>query len=79
VQRDASLRICQRSDSEQRLEDIAQAVVDLLRNGELVCAFIRGCNLLNPRLKEKEIACLSDTFVFGVCIDALAVCLNRAS
>ena len=49
----SSLRICNRRNGEQRLEDVAQAVIDLLRNGKLVCAFVRGCNLLNPRLKEK--------------------------
>ncbi|HEY4955651.1 MAG TPA: hypothetical protein VII02_12290 [Gemmatimonadaceae bacterium] len=49
----SSPRICNRRNGEQRLEDVAQAVIDLLRNGKLVCAFVRGCNLLNPRLKEK--------------------------
>jgi len=60
-------------------EDIAQAIIDLVGYLQLVSAFVRGCNRLNPRLKEKQITCLSDTFVFGVCVDALAVCLNRGS
>jgi hypothetical protein len=64
----SSLRICNSRNGEQRLEDVAQAVIGLLRNGKLVCAFVRGCNLLNPGLKEKWIKCLSDIFIFGVCV-----------
>ena len=53
VESGSSLRVCDRRNGEQRLGDVAQAVIGLLGNGELVCAFVRGCNLLNPRLKEK--------------------------
>ena len=49
----SSLRVCDRRNGEQRLEDVAQAVIDLVGNPQLVGAFVRGCNLLNPRLKEK--------------------------
>ena len=43
----SSPRVCDRRNGEQRLKDVAQAVIGLLRNGKLVSAFVRGCNLLS--------------------------------
>jgi hypothetical protein len=43
----SSPRGCDRRNGEQRLKDVAQAVIGLLRNGKLVSAFVRGCNLLS--------------------------------